>query len=371
MDVRATPRSGPLVVTTDDVLLDAVLAAAAAAEVEPVVVSDVGALRPMWADAPIIVVGVDQAPELARQVLPRRRDIYLVGTAAEQGEVCSWSVPLGAVVAILPEGVSWLTTALASVTKPPAGTGLVVALVGGSGGVGTSTLAAGLAFTAARRQIPAMLVDLDPVGGGNDLLLGAERMEGWRWSRLAAAQGHLGDLSGHLPQVEGVDILSMARDEGDTGEPSVGAVAAVLASAARSHGLVVIDLARELTPAGCEALRLADVTVLITAGGLRGVAAAQRMADRVAPLCADLRTVVRISRTSAVTAALVAANMRLPLLGTIAEDPYLRQAAERGDPPGRAARGRWAKGCRQLVDAFLGARGVDSADAKLAGGRMA
>lgn len=354
MDVRANQESAPLIVTADDVLLDVVLAAAAAAEVQPVVVSDVGAVRPLWAAAPIIVVGVDQAAELARQVLPRRRDIYLVGTVAEQAEVCAWSVPLGAVVGILPDGVSWLATAMASVGGPAAGAGLVVALVGGSGGVGTSTLAAGIAFSAARRALSTMLVDLDPVGGGNDLLLGAERTEGWRWSRLAAAQGHLGDLGGHLPQAEGVDVLSMARGA-DVAEPGAGALAAVLASAVRSHDLVVVDLPRELTSAGAEALRRADITVLVVAGGLRGIAAAQRMAERVAPSCADLRTVVRTGRPAAVTASLAAESIGLPLLGAIAEDPYLRQAPERADPPGRAARSRWAKGCRQLVDAFLGA----------------
>jgi Mrp family chromosome partitioning ATPase len=90
------------------------------------------------------------------------------------------------------------------------------AFMGGSGGVGATTLAAGLAFVAARTQ-RTMLIDADPRSGGLDLLLGAERTPGWRWPRLATARGHLGDLTGQLPSIDGIDLLSMARGESPPG----------------------------------------------------------------------------------------------------------------------------------------------------------
>ena len=69
----------------------------------------------------------------------------------------------------------------------------------------------GLAFVAARSGQRTALVDLDPAGGGLDLLVGAERLDGWRWPRLASARGHLGDLGDQLPCVDGVEVLSMGR----------------------------------------------------------------------------------------------------------------------------------------------------------------
>ena len=60
----------------------------------------------------------------------------------------------------------------------PSGSGPVICVVGGSGGVGASTLAAALAFVAARQAARSVLVDTDRLGGGLDLLIGAERVDG-------------------------------------------------------------------------------------------------------------------------------------------------------------------------------------------------
>ena len=60
-------------------------------------------------------------------------------------------------------------------------------VVGGSGGVGASTFAAVLAAVTAR----AMLVDIDVVGGGIDVLLGIEDVPGARWSGLRVGGGRL------------------------------------------------------------------------------------------------------------------------------------------------------------------------------------
>ena len=59
--------------------------------------------------------------------------------------------------------------------------GAAVAVVGGCGGAGASVLAAALAVTAVRHGGRALLVDCDPLGGGLDLVLGAEHVAGLRW----------------------------------------------------------------------------------------------------------------------------------------------------------------------------------------------
>jgi secretion/DNA translocation related CpaE-like protein len=339
------------VLTADLELLDDVLAVAAAAGVEPQVVADAGSVRPLWTAAATVVVGVDQAAQLAKLVLPRRPDVFVVGADSFRDEVCAWSLPLGAAVVLLPSGAGRLSTALADATGLGAGKGQVVAVVGGSGGVGTSTVAAALAFVGAQRGLRTMLVDADPIGGGLDLLVGAERVPGWRWPRLAAARGHLGDLAGQLPQVEGVDVLSMARGSGlpESG-PDVEQMTAVLLSATRSHQLVVVDVPRHLPPAGREALRRADLGLLLVLAQLRGIAAAQQLGTQLEDACTAVNLLVRLTRPKGLAADAVADSLGLSLAGALTDDPSLSVGAARGEPPGRSGRSPLARSCRAVLD---------------------
>ena len=159
----------------------------------------------------MVLVGLDQAPALAELRLPRRAEVYLLTETGTAPEAHQWSVPLGAAVVVVPGNARWLSGAIADLSRRPSGSGQRICVTGGAGGVGASTLAAGLAFVAARSGRPTALVDLDPGGGGIDLLIGAERLDGWRWPRLVAARGHLGDFGDQLPCVDGVEVLSMGR----------------------------------------------------------------------------------------------------------------------------------------------------------------
>src|SRR5579875_2141374 len=82
----------------------------------------------------------------------------------------------------------------------------VVAVLGGSGGVGASTFAAALATAAGR----AVLVDCDPLGGGIDVLLGVEAVPGARWSGLRVNGGRLDPhaLDEGLPRWRDVRVLA-------------------------------------------------------------------------------------------------------------------------------------------------------------------
>lgn len=345
---------GPIVLTSAPELLDQILAVTAAAGVDPLVVSDSGSVRPVWTAAPMIIVGVDQAKVLAGMVLPRRAGVYVVADDQDQDEACTWSVALGAAVVSLPGGASWLTQAVADLSGPGLGDGVLLTVVPGSGGAGASTLAAGLAFVAAQRRLKPLLLDADPLGGGLDLLVGAERAEGWRWPRLATAQGHIGELKGQLPLVDGFDLLSMAR--GSDLEPYWGAepMKAVLASALRSYDLTVADLPRELSPPVREVLRRSTSTLLVVSATLRGVAAAQRMRVQLGEACTDLQLVVRRPRSGGIEPALVADGLDLPCLASVVEDPRLKICVERGEPPGRSARSQLASSCRQILAAVVG-----------------
>ncbi|GAA2092440.1 septum formation initiator [Microlunatus panaciterrae] len=357
MELRAADPAGTalLVVSADTALLERILAVTASAGLEPAVLADPATVRPLWSGASIVIVGVDLAEQLAGLVLPPRLQVYLVADDERRDDACSWSAPLGAAVVALPAGVGLLAAAVTGAGGHRGG-GRVLGVVGGCGGVGASTLAAGLAVVAADRGLKTLLVDADPLSGGLDLLLGAERVEGWRWPRLVSARGSLGDLAGQLPRSAGVDVLSAARGEPTTGLPAA-AIRAVLTSALRSHDLVIVDLSRDLPPVAREALLHAHCTLLLAAADLRGAAAARQVRLQLVETAADLRLVVRSSQPLALDSRLVSSGLGLPLLATVADDPTLRGGVERADPPGRVSRGPLARACRKILD------GVNAAEA--------
>lgn len=305
-------------------------------------------LRRAWRSAAAVLVGRDRAGWVNDLLLPSRSEVYVVGRDDDRPETYAWSTRLRAAVATMPAGAADLAAALSALVAR-AGRGTVLALTGGAGGVGTSTLAAALAFAGARAELRTLLLDADLAGGGIDVLLGAEDVPGWRWSRFAAARGHLGDIAGQLPRCDGVDVLAVDR----TVQPGAALLpeqlAAVLDSAARGHDLTVVDLPRHLDPAHQEVLRRAGRVLLLARADIRGVAAADHAARALAPRCGVLEAVVRTGPGRALEPALVADALELPLAGVLEEDHALRTAAERGDPPGRSARSSLARLCRQLL----------------------
>ena len=355
---RPSSPTGPgpvvLVLTSDPVLarhLLSVVAAVGLAPYDPVGDDD---LRRCWRSAAAVLVGRDRADRVDGLALPSRPEVYVVGRDDDRAETYAWSTRLRAAVATLPSAAPDLAAALSGLADG-AGRGVVVALVGGAGGVGTSTLAAALAVAGARAGLRTLLVDTDPDGGGIDVLLGAEHLPGWRWSRFAAARGHLGDVTAQLPHCDGVDVLAV--DRGVRPDLVLGPeqLAAVLGSAARESDLTVVDLPRHLDPAHDEVLRRAGRVLLLVRADVRGVAAADRAARSLATRCRVLEVVARTGPGRTLEPGLVADALDLPLAGTLPEDPTVRPAAERGEPPGRSARSSLARLCGRLLDEADGA----------------
>ena len=358
MEAYSPDTASPVVLTTDPDLLDHVLAVAAVAQVEPHVLADTSSLRAEWSGASMVVVGVDSAGQVAALLLPRRTEVYLVGAANAGDELSRWSVQLGAAVVMLPDAATWFATAMAAAAGRSSKGGRLIALVGGTGGVGCSTLAAGLAVVAARTGRRSLLLDCDPLGGGIDLLVGAERIDGWRWPRLAFASGELGDVAGQLPQIDGVDVLAMARSSSALGasppsEPGHASMASVLSSVERSHDLVIADLPRALNEACREVLSRADNVLLVVPATVRGVAASRRLGTDLVRTGPHPVVLVRESRASRISPDAVAEGLGLPLLGMISDEPALRISAERGDPPARSSRSQLARRCRTILEQLI------------------
>lgn len=333
-------RSDVLVVAGTGETQDLILSAVAAQELAASVVTDLDALAVPWRDAGVVLVADDQAERLAARALPHRDGVYLVGPDSRR--LATWSTPLSAQVIGLPEGSAWLGAVLAEGSARARAP--VVAVLGGSGGVGASTLAAALAQLGAERPDGAALVDVDPAGGGIDLLLGAEQARGWRWPGLHSAEGQLGDLRPHLPVVDGVSVVSMAR--GATLDLAREPLAAVIGGLRSWHALVVVDPGRSLTPAAREAIRLAGRHLLVVAGGIRGVAAARQT---VAALGLEHPQVVLRRWPGGLPPDLVAEAVGHPVVAVLPEERRLRSAAERGEPPARGGR----RGYRSVVAKLL------------------
>lgn len=321
-------------------VVDAVLATTATLGIEVQVCAEPGAALARWSGAEIVLVGGDQAAALASAAPRKRSGVYLVGF--DPAELGAWSMPLGAEVIPLPQGATWLSAVMSAdpEASPP-----VVAVVGGAGGVGASTLAAGLALAAARRGLGAALVDIDPLGGGVDLLLGAERTPGWRWPRLLGARGEVGDVRAVLPQADGVSVVSMARGDGARA-PSSESVQAVLGSLARHHDLVVLDTGRyPLGPARAH-VPLAQPCLLVTGPDVRSVAAAGQTLRAME--LDEPRLVVRTSSRVRVPPQVVADALGLPLWGVLPHEPRLVNAADAGEAP--VVRSRWGRAVGVILD---------------------
>lgn len=349
-----TPAARPLVVTADEGLLDDLLRLAAAAGVEVEVASDAGTARSRWPAAPLVVIGDDQAPGVTSLHPARRPAVVLVGLDLDDATVWRRGVVLGAEqVMFLPDDESRLVERFADVAEGGTRSALIVGVMGGRGGAGASVLSVALALAAARRGLEAMLVDLDPLGGGIDLVLGAEDTSGMRWPDFADTRGRLRTtaLSDALPERCGLTVLSW--DRGDVLTVPVEAVRAVLDAARRSCDVVVLDLPRRVDQATEEALARCTSTLLVVPAEVRAVAAAARAAAGLTAVTADVRAVVRGPSPSGLGSTDVADALGLPLAVEMDPEPRLDDALERGEPPGRSGRGPLAEACWLLLDELL------------------
>jgi secretion/DNA translocation related CpaE-like protein len=341
-------RRHPLIVTADPVLLDDLLRLAAAGSAEVRVAHDAIQARVGWAVAPFVLLGLDSVEDILRANMSVRGAIILVA----RDEVAAWryaEVLRVEQVAVLPQAETWLVDRFADHALGSPTRGRVVAVLGGRGGAGASILAAALAVTARRRDLDTLLVDADPFGGGMDLVLGWERIQGLRWPDLVDASGRVSPpaLISALPGEGSLVVLSFDRSELD-GVPAE-AMAAALEAGRRGRDLVVIDLPRRFDEPSTLALSAADRAYLVVPAELRACAAARRVAAIVAGRCASLAVVVRGSAPHGLAPAEIARSLDLPLAGALRSEPRLPRELDDGHPPAASGRGPLAELCQDLL----------------------
>ncbi|MER6397548.1 septum site-determining protein Ssd [Kitasatospora sp. NPDC001603] len=347
--------TGPLVVTEDDGLAEHLLRLCAAAGTEPQLIRGAPPTRGLWESTPLVLVGDDQAERCAG--LPRRTGVLLLGLDLDDPGIWVRAVQLGAEhVLFLPDAEAWLLDRIADATEGIGTSALTVAVLGGRGGAGASTLACALAVTAARTGRRTILVDGDPLGGGLDILLGGETAGGLRWPDLAGSRGRVSgaELAKALPVLKRLTSLScLSWDRGDTLAVPPEAMRSVLAAARRRGGLVVVDVPRRLDPAAGQALEQSDLALLVVPAELRAVAAADRVAASVRMRLHDVRAVVRPLRPFGLPAHRIAQGLRLHLAGELEPEHGLAADAEQGVPPGIRTEGPLARFCETFLDEVL------------------
>ncbi|MGH3783910.1 MAG: septum site-determining protein Ssd, partial [Pseudonocardiaceae bacterium] len=214
-----------------------------------------------------------------------------------------------------------------------------------------------------------MLVDCDALGGGLDLVLGAEKMDGLRWSGLALGGGRVPAAALHAalpaPRVGGrggLTVLSHGRpDHGrsDNGRPDSGrsdhgpgpdgvAVRTVCVAGRRAGETVVCDVPRHPCEPGTAALECADLAVLVVPAEVRACAAAAAVAAYVRRYGVALQLVVRGPAPGGITPSDISRALDLPLLAAMRPQPGLAGALDRGAVPGRS-RGPLATAARQVL----------------------
>lgn len=335
-----TPSAPLLIATTDDVLIDVALRWCAAVGAVPEHASDVVAVRRAWRTAGAVLVGDDLVDGLGRAALPRRDHVVVL--AREPATCWSAAISVGAVAVCDPldevRGVDLLTTALDGSAEA-----CVVSVVGGCGGAGASVLTAALGVAAARRRLRPLVLDLDPLGGGLDLVLGAEDVPGVRWDDFDATQGRLdaASLAGVLPTRDGVAQVSWARGSQRRVPAAWGEV---VSAAARTFDLVAIDLPRHLvTGPAAEAIGRSVLTLVVVPEEISAVAAARHVLAEVSPQ-APAVGVVSVWRPGGIGAGAVEEALGRPTLARVRPDRRLRSAVDQGHGPGRSRSLRRAAG---------------------------
>ncbi|MHA7154099.1 septum site-determining protein Ssd [Arthrobacter sp. TMN-50] len=314
----APGRAGAALVTGSQLIRDETARVAAAAGLELTVMATLPeALQERPA---VVLVGSD----IAESRLDTDVELILVGLSGEEGSVWEVAARLHATrVAILPAAGDWLAERFARL-RTAGSRGHILGLIGGSGGVGTSSLGCWLALAAARSGRSTLLIDGDCAGGGLHLAL-PETHSGVRWADLGEISGTLNpdQLSAALPTVRGFAVLSMGGSP--TREPSIvasSAVHSVLAAARSVFDLTLIDLPAGW-PWGGPLLPFCDEAILLVPGRTRPITAARSAAEHLQSL--PISVIARGSLGPGLDPHRVAELVGQPLIGYL---PHLRGVPE-------------------------------------------
>jgi secretion/DNA translocation related CpaE-like protein len=329
-----TGTSGVLAVLAEPALRDEVDRVAAAVGVR-VVHAEAGSpgkspvTRKSWSAAAAVVLDEPAMERCGQSALPRRAHVIALTRGEPAPATWAAAIAVGAQQVLqLPIQEHELVRELADAAESARDSkprGEVIAVIGGRGGAGASLFAAALAQVAT----DALLVDVDPWGGGIDLLVGGETVPGLRWPDLSLQGGRLNwsAVRQALPRHRGVSMLSGTRRGY---EVDAGPVEAVVDAGRRGGATVICDLPRRLTDATQTALNTADLVVLVGPCDVRACAATATFAPVLSTFNPNVGLVVRGPSPGGLRAAEFADIAGVPLLASMKAEPRLADQLEHG-----------------------------------------
>ncbi|WP_072690159.1 septum site-determining protein Ssd [Rhodococcus marinonascens] len=327
-----------LVLVEDPALLHSIRRVAAAAD-RGLNEADVTDARQVWGTAPIVILDSPTAAA-CRNLFPRRRRVVLLcdGTPAIDEWRIATAVGAEHVLGV-PDDEAALVAVLGEQPERLEGDGTVLAIVGGCGGAGASTLAAAIALTAATRSQSTLLLDADAWGSGLDVLLGIEDVPGLRWSGLSIEGGRISSdaLSDALPPLgERLRVLACGgRSHGGAG-PTAAAVRAVIDAGRHAGDLVVCDASRFPNQVTETVLEVADLVLLVVPATVRACIAAGKVSKWIAERNPNQGLVVRGPAPGGLRGPDVAEVLDLPLIASMRAERGLTGMLEHGGlRPGR------------------------------------
>ena len=346
---RTTAARTALLVTADVTLAAQVSRLAAAAGVRLGVVDDPGEVMPVWSAAAAVLIGPDRVDEVAATSPPRRAEVYVVAAEVVPDAVYRSALRLGATSVLeLPGAGPWLLEALADLCEEAAEPGCSIGVVGASGGAGASVLAAALA-TVASADAEVLLLDLDPLGPGQRLLVGHEEGAGVTWQDLAVSSGRLGAvaLRDAVPRRDRLGVLGWSG----AGQHSVpaGLATETLAAAVRGHLWVVVDVPRRTEDDVRALLTACDRVVVVAHARTDGLAAAARFAHAVRDTVRDGGLVIRAHRTGPAPAE-VGRALGLDVWATVRDERRLDEHLALGLGVATSRRGPLVRAACQVLD---------------------
>jgi len=335
----------PLLATADPALADELARLSAAAGASVTVASSATEVLRAWSTAPVVLVGADLASALVELAPPRRSGVQVVGWSPAPPGSFRDALLVGAERVIeLPVGADLVAELLTDLGEAGRGEGVLLGVIGGSGGAGATTLACALGQVAAARG-PALVVDLDPMGPGCDRVLALEDAPGVRWDSLGTSSGRLSgrSLREAVPRREGLGVLGWASVPAAL---EASTVREALSAGRRGHDTVVVDLPRSGDLVAETAARCGLVAVVVVPT-VTGVAAAARWVASVA----DRARVGVVVRGHGADPHRVATLVGAPVLATMADQRGLAEAIDLGLGPVRSRRGPLSKAARELLSA--------------------
>jgi len=298
-----------------------------------------------WREYPYVLIGADLAGECIDAHLPRRPKVALVhrdtdleiNVSANTGQwergLWQQALALGAEnVVALPSSDFWLRDALTCITQSGDSKGELIAVIPGSGGVGASTFSVNLGFRAVQQGFRTLLVDADPLGGGIDLVLGAEEVGGTRWPEVDPGGGRIAaqTLDSALPEFQGLKFLSHARAHFSA--PGSEVLAAVIDAGRRAFDRVIVDLPRSGEVATELMVGQAVTTIIPVRNHVRSVSAAAQLRKWVREVGGKAQFVL-LADNKGVSATDVGLALGETALAEIPFIPSMSTRADEGDIP--------------------------------------